>query len=66
MRKMVLAIVTLLSLAPAPWAAAGCFDDIRNCYHRAARRDNIGDRWIDGLDCELEFVGCVRQKVGGW
>lgn len=43
----------------------GCFVRLRDCYYRAAKESYWGDMWLRGLDCELEFVDCVRRRVIG-
>ena len=60
----VLAFATLVSAFPAP-ALAGCFEDLANCYYRAATRSSWGSRWLAGMDCELEFVNCTRKAIIG-
>jgi len=59
------ALAILLVVAGTRTASAGCFEDLANCYQRAANRDTFGERTLAGADCELEFVGCVRQVVLG-
>jgi hypothetical protein len=44
---------------------AGCFEQLSNCYYEAARRASWVDRWLAGLDCELDFVECTRIKLVG-
>jgi len=51
-------------VAPRP-AIAGCTRDLLDCYARAAKEDNFWVRWVDGLDCELNYTGCVRRVVAG-
>ena len=50
--------------APRP-AIAGCSRDLLDCYARAAREDSFWYRWADGLDCELDYTGCVRRTITG-
>jgi len=42
-----------------------CFQNLRDCYGRAARQDSWVDRWLAGLDCELEFTDCTRRAIIG-
>lgn len=63
-------VVLLLSLGAAlnavPSAAfAGCFESLKACYYEAAKKDSWVDRWLAGLDCELDFVECTREKLIG-
>jgi hypothetical protein len=48
-----------------PARAEACFQDLRDCYGRAAMRDAWWDRWAAGLDCEVDFADCVRRQVVG-
>ena len=48
-----------------PAEAAQCFQDLRDCYYRAAGKDGWADRWLAGLDCELEFTNCTRKAIAG-
>jgi hypothetical protein len=47
-------------------AAEGCFMRLKGCFYEAAKPDSFIDRTLMALDCELDFVECVREKVGGW
>lgn len=62
----VLALIALAGLPRAVAAEEGCFRGLRDCFYRASRYEHWSDRWLAGLDCELNFVSCVRQRVGGW
>jgi hypothetical protein len=66
MKKMllVLLLAVVVSAVPSP-AWAGCFEDLSDCFHRAATRDSWVSRWLAGLDCELDFVECTRVKLVG-
>ena len=50
--------------SPAP-ALAGCTTTLADCYGLAAKIDSFWYRWAAGLDCELDYVECVRQKLVG-
>lgn len=69
MRKRCLRLAVLVVLlfgADVRTTLAGCFLDLEACYYRAARLDSWVDRWLAGLDCELDFAACIRQRIGGW
>lgn len=57
-------MVAGLVAAPRP-AVAGCTTDLADCYVRAAKIDSLWYRWAAGLDCELDYVECVRVKLVG-
>ena len=65
-KKLLLAAIVLAGLfgAPAP-ALAGCTTELADCYGRAARIDSFWYRWAAGLDCELDYVDCAREKLIG-
>jgi hypothetical protein len=50
--------------APRP-AMAGCTTDLLDCYGQAAKIDSFWYRTAAGLDCELQYAGCVRQTLIG-
>ncbi len=60
-----LAIVIVLASTRTASAQIACFQNLANCYQRAAARDGWGDRWLAGLDCELEFIDCTRRAIIG-
>jgi hypothetical protein len=65
-KKVLFAAFVLSGLAAAPRPAfAGCTTDLADCYTRAAKVDSFWYRWATGLDCELDYVDCVRQKLIG-
>jgi hypothetical protein len=65
-KKMLLAAIVLAGLFGAPTPAlAGCTTELADCYGRAARIDSFWYRWAAGLDCELDFVDCAREKLIG-
>ncbi len=60
----VLCLVLLGVLADTrPAAAADCFYDFQACYYRAAKELSYWDMWLRGLDCEITWVGCVRDTL---
>lgn len=60
-----LAMVLVLTGTQTASAEIACFENLANCYARAAARDGWGERWLAGLDCELEFVDCARRAIIG-
>jgi hypothetical protein len=64
---MVLGLFSMLAFAGSarPAQAARCATDLGNCYREAGRIDGFWMRWAAGIDCELDFVECVRIKVVG-
>jgi hypothetical protein len=48
----------------ASWSAtplfAGCTSELMECYQRAASIDDFWSRWAAGLDCELDYLECLR------
>jgi hypothetical protein len=66
MKKIWLVLLLALSVSAVPSPAwAGCFEDLGACFQRAATRDSWVSRWLAGLDCELDFVECTREKIIG-
>jgi len=65
-KKVLFAALVLAGLVanPSP-ALAGCTTTLADCYGRAARIDSFWYRWAAGIDCELDYVDCVRQKLIG-
>jgi hypothetical protein len=61
---LVLSLGAVFSAAPSA-ESGGCFEDLKKCYYDAARRESWVDRWLAGLDCELDFVDCTREKLIG-
>ena len=65
-KKMLMTLAVIAScLAAERPALAGCTTDLADCYVRAARVDSFWYRWATGLDCELDYVGCVRTRLKG-
>ena len=66
LKKTLFALVVLTGfLGSARPAMAGCTLALVRCYERAAREDGFWIRWVEGLDCELEYTGCVRRVLLG-
>ena len=71
MKRMVVVLCLLVAALSfvdrsTAFAEEGCFMRLKGCFYEAARADSFIDRTLMGLDCELDFVECVREKVGGW
>ena len=50
---------------PAMALRPGCASDLLDCYTRAASIDSFWYRTAAGLDCELDYADCVRQRLVG-
>jgi hypothetical protein len=61
---LVLLLAAAFSAVPAE-AFADCFGKLEQCFYEAAKLDSWLDRWLAGLDCELNFVECTRIKLVG-
>jgi hypothetical protein len=59
------ALVVLGTPTPTHAQDIGCPETLRECYARAAQRDSIWDMWVAGIECELDFVECVRRALMG-
>jgi len=65
-KKLLLSAIVLTGFMAVPRTAmAGCTTELLDCYGRAARIDNFWYRSAAGLDCELDYAGCVRQRLIG-
>jgi len=65
-KKLLLSAVVLTGFMAVPRSAmAGCTSDLLDCYGRAAAIDNFWYRTAAGLDCELDYASCVRQRIIG-
>jgi hypothetical protein len=65
-KKIVLTLVVLSGAIAVPRpAVAGCTTELADCYLRAARVDSFWYRWATGLDCEIDYTGCVRTRLLG-
>jgi hypothetical protein len=62
-KKVLLLAIVLMGFATPQSAFAGCTVDLLDCYGRAAGIDSFWYRTAAGLDCELEYVGCVNRVV---
>lgn len=65
-KKALFSALVLAGLVAAPSTAiAGCTTTLADCYTAAAKIDSFWYRWAAGLDCELDYVECVREKLIG-
>jgi len=62
--SIVAAIVFVLG-GSTPARADDCFDDIADCYAKAASASSVWGMWLQGLDCELTFADCTRRVIIG-
>jgi len=62
----ILTIAILLLGHAEPVQAMPCFTNLANCYQQAATVDSFWMRWAAGLDCELNFISCVREDIVGY
>ncbi|HUF24278.1 MAG TPA: hypothetical protein VMN81_09135 [Vicinamibacterales bacterium] len=66
MKKLLLVLLLTAAFNAVPTAAfADCFGQLSDCFHEAAKLDSWVDRWLAGLDCELNFIECTRIKLVG-
>ena len=65
-KKTLVAVVIMAGFIAVPRPVlAGCTTTLGNCMEAAARVDSFWYRFAAGLDCELDFVECVRVKLVG-
>ena len=62
---MLAALLLLSDSQPAAAENSRCFENLRDCYGRAATREGVWEMWAAGLDCELDLVDCVRRALIG-
>ncbi|MGE5246380.1 MAG: hypothetical protein ACM3SQ_19315 [Betaproteobacteria bacterium] len=60
-----LAAVLLLGTGRPAAANITCFQDLRDCYLKAAGRADWASRSLAGADCELAFIDCTRRAIFG-
>lgn len=66
MKRVVFGAIVLMGFVAVPRPAlAGCTTSLADCYTAAAKIDSFWYRWAAGLDCELDYVECVREKLIG-
>jgi hypothetical protein len=67
-KKLLLAMLLVIpGMAGTPQAvyADGCTTTLLDCYTAAAKIDSFWYRTAAGIDCELEYAGCVRGVLLG-
>ena len=69
-KRVMLLFVILVGLLAVPQPAraddgGGCTTTLLQCYEKAAKIDSFWYRWAAGLDCEIQYAGCVRETVMG-
>lgn len=65
-KKMLLAVLVVSGLVAVPRPVlAGCTTSLSDCMVAAAKIDSAWYRFAAGLDCELDYVECVRVKLIG-
>jgi hypothetical protein len=65
-KKLLFTVLVLVALTAAPrTAVAGCTTTLADCFTAAAKIDSFWYRWAAGIDCELDYVECARQKLIG-
>jgi hypothetical protein len=65
-KKVLLSAVVTAGFMAAPRPAlAGCATDLLDCYTRAAQIDSFWYRTAAGLDCEIDYAGCLRAQLLG-
>ena len=65
-KKILFAAIVLMGFVGMPRSAfAGCTTTLADCFGSAAAIESFWYRWAAGLDCELDYVECVREKLIG-
>ena len=65
-KSVLLAAIVFIGVLAVPRPAlAGCTITLADCYGAAAKIDSFWYRWAAGIDCELDYVECVRVKLIG-
>jgi len=59
----VVAALAIVIVSARPATAASCAADLGQCYQSAAGLDSLLDRYSAGLDCELTYIGCLRDAL---
>lgn len=66
--KVLLAAIVMMGFVAAPRPvraeeSSHCTTDLYDCYVSAAKIDDFWRRWAAGIDCELDYAGCVRDLL---
>ena len=65
-KKILSAAFVLAGLVASPQPVfAGCTTALADCYVVASKIESFWYRWAAGIDCELDYVECVRVKLIG-
>ena len=65
-KKMVLTVVVLASLVAVPRSAtAGCTSQLADCAIAANMLPSFWSQYAAFIDCQLDYVECLRIKVIG-
>jgi hypothetical protein len=69
MKRVMVTLLVGMALNATPAFAddegGGCFQELARCYNEAAKKNSWIERWLAGLDCELDFIECTRIKLIG-
>lgn len=74
LKKVLLSTIAAIACLALPAAASalepdaepeGCATSLLGCYEKASKIDNFWYRWAAGIDCELNFTSCARQRILG-
>ncbi len=66
--RLVVLTLVLVAVLGAPVSAstrAECFQNLADCFVGSAYVDSFWYRTWEALDCELNFISCVRIAVFG-
>lgn len=66
MKTMMLAVLIVggcLMLPQSARADSACTTNLLDCYTAAAKVDDFWRRWAAGIDCEIDYAGCVRDML---
>jgi hypothetical protein len=64
--KILLTAFVFVAVVAVPRTAlAVCNTQMMQCFEAAAKIDSFWYRWAAGLDCELNYVECMRVKLIG-
>ena len=58
-----LAVLLLSHARPVAAEELHCFTDLNACFGRAGQIDSWWDRWLAGLDCEVNFFACLERAA---
>ena len=59
---MMLLVIAGSLVMPAS-VSAGCTTRLLDCYSEAAKIESFWYRTAAGVDCEIEYAGCVRDRL---